>query len=110
VGNTPETAFFGTLFDALAVIGPVSFCVALIILAALSQRIGAVTKRPPLYRWFYVCVGLLLFGIVFRLGGNVTGDAALLYTVPVVVALLLAVMVAWVYWGWLLNERGDTYH
>jgi hypothetical protein len=33
-----------------------------------------------------------------------------LYTVPVVVALLLAVMVAWVYWGWLLNERGDTYH
>lgn len=82
--------------------------VALLVSALLSQRLGAVTKRPRSYRWFFVAVALIMIGMMIRLlqlGAAQTGDMALLYTVLLAVALTLSVVIAWRYWGWLLSER-----
>ncbi|MCC7450480.1 MAG: hypothetical protein IT324_23885 [Anaerolineae bacterium] len=91
-------------------IGPASMIVALIVLALLSQRLGAVTKRAPIYRWFYVSVVLIAVSIVGRLFAPDALDyrAALLYDVPLALGLTLAVVIAWRYWSWLLSERGKN--
>jgi hypothetical protein len=94
----------------LGLIGPASMIVALIVLALLSQRLGAVTKRAPIYRWFYVSVILIAVSIVARLFAPDALDyrAALLYDVPLALGLTLAVVIAWRYWSWLLSERGKN--
>ena len=94
----------------LGLIGPASMIVALIVLALLSQRLGAVTKRAPIYRWFFVSAVLIGFSIVARLFAPDALDyrAALLYDVPLALGLTLAVVIAWRYWSWLLSERGKN--
>jgi hypothetical protein len=99
------------MFTFLGLVGPISIIVVLIVIAQLSHRLGAVTKRPPLYRAFYVSAALIALGVLARLlniakGAEFDYDAAVLYDVPLVVGLVLAVVVAWNYWSWLLSERG----
>ncbi len=99
------------LLTLLGLAGPIAMIIALLVMALLSQRLGAVTKRRRAYRWFFVAVGLITAGILARLlalGGtpSALAEATLLYTVSVTIALTLAVSAAWRYWGWLLSERG----
>ncbi len=93
----------------LGLLGPASVIVALIVIAQLSQRLGAVTKRPSIYRWYYVSVALVALSVVERLIALIVPNAfntALLYDIPFAAALVIAVVVAWRYWSWLLSERG----
>jgi len=97
----------------LGLAGPVSVILALIVLAQLSQRLGAVTKRAPLYRWFYFSVALIGGALFVRLitlfmPESFGEQAVLYYDVPVATALIIAVVIAWRYWSWLLNERGNN--
>ena len=93
----------------LGLLGPVSVIVALIVIAQLSQRLGAVTKRPPIYRWFYVSVALIVVCVLERVVALFVPNAfntELLYDIPFATALVIAVVIAWRYWSWLLSERG----
>jgi len=101
------------ILSLLGLVGPASLIVALIVIGLLSQRLGAVTKRAPLYRWFFVSAALLCIGIVWRLFGLIIPDmptrdvdATVFYDIPLAVGLVIAVAVAWRYWSWLLSERG----
>lgn len=93
----------------LGLLGPASIVIALVVIAQLSQRLGAVTKRPPIYRWFYVSVVLVALSVVERLVALVIPNAFstdLLYDLPFATGLVIAVVIAWRYWSWLLSERG----
>jgi hypothetical protein len=104
------------LLTLFGLCGPVSILIALVVLALLSQRLGAVTKRAPLYRWLFVSVALVGVSIVGRFisavvpGGDPAYAATMLFDVLFVLGLLLAVVVAWRYWSWLLHERGTDTH
>ncbi len=96
--------------DLLGLVGPASFIVGLVVFALLSERLGAVTKRPPLYRWFFISIVLVSLGLAFRVtasgpSANLNDQSALIYDLLIVAGLLLAVIVAWSYWGWLLREQ-----
>ncbi len=99
----------------LGLFGPLSLIVVLIVMAQLSQRLGAVTKRPPLYRVLYVSAGFIAVSIVSRVvsigsGADFDYNAAMWYDIPLVLGLLLGVVIAWNYWSWLLSERGGKGH
>ena len=91
----------------LGLFGPVSIIIVLVIMGLLSQRLGAVTTRPPLYRWFYVSAGLVGLSILMELLVILNADPELtpVYEVPMVVGLMIAVIISWRYWGWLLSEN-----
>jgi hypothetical protein len=99
-----------TLLTWLSLLGPFSVLIVLVVVALLSSRLGAVTRRPPLYRWLFVSAALIGVALTFRVAsmdeaGRLVGYASLVYDVPVIMALLLGVVVVWRYWGWLLYER-----
>jgi hypothetical protein len=101
------------LFAFLGLAGPSGIIIALLVVAALSQRLGAVTRRTPLYRWFYVSAVAVGLGLVLRLLDiflpeqiNLIANP-LYYDVPLLVGLIIAVVIAWRYWSWLLSERGN---
>jgi dipeptide/tripeptide permease len=101
------------LLAFLGICGPVAIMITLVIMALLSQRLGAVTKRPPLYRWFYVGVALIGISVIMRLtelsaSGSPGHDytATVLHDALIAAGLSLAVVVAWRYWSWLLHESG----
>ncbi len=100
-----------SFFALLSLLGPVAIMIALVILALLSQRLGAVTKRPPLYRWLYVSVVLVGLGVIVRLlnldAPETLGNdysTVMLYDILLALGLGLAVIIAWRYWSWLLRE------
>jgi hypothetical protein len=95
----------------LSLVGALALALAVAILGALSKRLGEVTRVPPYYRWFYVSAAIISGGVLGRVVitlqvGNLDAQAALLYDIPLVVGLLVAVMTTGVYWGWLIGERG----
>ena len=101
------------LLALLGICGPIAIMITLVIMALLSQRLGAVTKRPPFYRWFYVSVALIGISVMLRLAelgasGSLERDytATVLHDALIAAALSLAVVVAWRYWSWLLHESG----
>jgi hypothetical protein len=103
----------GNFWVIIGLVGPLSLVVALWVLSVLSQRIGAVRGRAKTYRGFYVSIALILVSICIRLlmlGTPLEGnqDVTLLYLLPLVSGLVLAVVVGSHYWGWLLNERNPT--
>ncbi len=100
-----------SLFALLSLFGPVALMVALVILALLSQRLGAGTTRPPLYRWVYVSVDLVGLSVIERLHNQNAPQTLgsdystlILYDILLALGLGLAVIVAWRYWSWLLSE------
>ena len=92
----------------LALVGPMSLIVALLVTALLSQRLSLALPHQKRYRWLLVSLGVATLGFSFRLlglFGLLGSDIALLtYTMVTAVALTIAVPVAWGYWGWLLGE------
>jgi predicted tellurium resistance membrane protein TerC len=105
------------LLALLGIVGPVAIMIALVIMALLSQRLGAVTKRPPLYRWFYVSVALVGISMILRVVSLDVPDllehdyaTAILHDVLMAAGLSLALIVTWRYWSWLLHESGTGQH
>jgi len=102
-----------TLALLVSLAGPISMIVVVLLMRSLSKRLGAVTRRPPIYRWFTVSAACILVSIALRLvrevnDGPLDGQRALLYDVPFAIGLLIALVVAWRYWGWLLYEHEQT--
>lgn len=109
-----------TLVLALAgCLGEAAILYTLIILARLSQKLGAVTKMPPYYRGFYLSVALLSVSLASRLvylsavlteaGQTVPllaqeGFSLATHHLPMALGMLVSVLVAGRYWGWLLKE------
>ena len=105
-----------TLTTLLGLAAPLTLIMMLWVMAQISRRFGEVTHRPPIYRGFYASIGLLLFPLVVRvvaismteadranLGGNSLG--ALIHDLPFAAAIIVAILVAWRYWGWLIYAR-----
>jgi chromate transport protein ChrA len=100
----------------LDLFGMASIALAMIVLALLSKRLGAVTHTPRFYRGFYISAALMMAAVSARLLNWLQNtDPALINSDPVsillyvglpVLAITLAVIVAWRYWSWLLAERG----
>ncbi|MBN2470443.1 MAG: hypothetical protein JXN59_06950 [Anaerolineae bacterium] len=87
--------------------GVFSVTVALIVLGLLSQRLGAVTKMQPHYRWFYVAAGLTFVSVISRLVyvGYQDERIVLVYTSCFALGSTIGLAVAWRYWNWLFGER-----
>lgn len=107
---------FSNLLTLLSVAAPLALIVLLWVMAQISRRFGEVTHRAPIYRGFYVALALVGLPFVIRLlaiglteedcadlGGNELG--AVLYDLPLLIGITLAVLIAWRYWGWLVYAR-----
>lgn len=93
-----------------SVVGLVAVMYLLYIFAALSRRLGAVTKMKPYYRGFYgamFAVAVAAVASVLRQSGSgLEGRVYLfIYHLPLVAAGLISLVVAYRYWGWLFLER-----
>lgn len=93
-----------------SVIGLVAVMVLLYLLATLSRRLGAVTKMKPYYRGFYIAMLGVLMAIVSALlrPTSAVPDTSVylaIYYVPLVLAGVISLVVAYRYWGWLFRER-----
>ena len=103
----------------LGVVGLIAVLYLLFIFADLSQRLGAVTKMKPHYRWFWIASGFLSVSILARVmrssqtlaletegtAGNVPLFYLVIYYLPFVIAMTISVGIAWRYWNWLFKER-----
>ena len=100
----------------LSVSAPLALMISLWVIAQISRRFGEVTHRPPIYRMFYIAMALLILPVGMRLlgislteqeqqdaGGN--SIEALLHDLPIALSLVLALVIAWRYWGWLVYAR-----
>lgn len=74
------------------------------LLAALSRRLGAVTKQPPLYRLFYLSTALISLSALWQVSAPFDPQQTLLANLLSLIALLIALFAAWRYWSWLLYE------
>jgi hypothetical protein len=106
-------------FTALSPLGTASLIFLFFILARLSEKLGAVTKMAPYYRWFWVGLGFLavaLFAQFLRIGVLLTTQASFLwldtpafylitYHLPMAIGVTISLVVTWRYWSWLLTER-----
>lgn len=92
---------------SLGVVGPASVTVMLVVIGLLSQRLGAVTRMPPYYRWCYVAAGLVGLSTLGRLVsiGYVDEGLTLLNNLLFALGVTLGLVVAWRYWSWLFGER-----
>ena len=107
------------LTTPLGVIGLFAVMFLLWIFANLSQRLGAVTKMKPYYRGFYVAIVLVGVAVLARLmRGSVTFSPQsatslendplfylIVYYAPYVIAAVIGVVIAWLYWSWLFKEK-----
>ncbi|MBC6937582.1 MAG: hypothetical protein DWB42_17350 [Chloroflexi bacterium] len=100
----------------LGLLGPVSLCIALVVIGLLSRRLGSVIRTPHYYLGFFLAAALLTISILARLlnlGRGPAVAAALnrdpvwvfLYTGLPLIAALMGAVTAWRYWSWLLAER-----
>jgi len=95
----------------LSVSGLAAVMVVLYILAALSRRLGAVTKMKPYYRGFYVAMACLAVAIGVAvlwppLAAATPSDLSVyLFYLPLLLSGVISLVVAYRYWGWLLRER-----
>lgn len=101
-----------------ALVASLALVYLLYIFTILSRRLGAVTKMKPHYRWLYVSLALVGVSltsewIVLTLRSMPqTAPEFLLsdwfylagHTVPLVAAVVLALVVVLRYWGWLFQE------
>jgi hypothetical protein len=102
-----------------ALIASIALIYFLYIFATLSRRLGAVTKMKPYYRWLYVAAALVLVSLacewivlMFRAAPQAAPELLLSewfyllgHTVPLLIAVALALIIVLCYWGWLFRER-----
>jgi hypothetical protein len=107
------------LITPLGWVGLAAVAYMLYIFANLSRRLGAVTKMRSYYRGFYVAIGLMTISILARVTLNSVTLAPELrtgfvgtplfsltaYHIPFALAMLISVILAWHYWGWLFKEK-----
>jgi len=111
-----DLAILGAILSA---VGLGALIYALLILAQLGQKLGAVTKMTPYYRAYYIAVGFVALALMTRLVrasvfSSPAGASGLLgnpyfylvfYHLPLAVGLCIGLAVTWYYWKWLLKER-----
>lgn len=109
-------AAFITLLSPL---GTISIIFLVFILAQLSKKLGAVTRMPPYYRWFWAGIGFLVIALIsqlLRISISLTGQASyqlwnnslfylVTYHLPIAIGATIGLVVTWRYWGWLLTEQ-----
>ena len=107
---------FVTLLSPLSTIAVIFM---FFILARLSEKLGAVTRMPPYYRWFWIGMGFLgiaLIAQLVRISVSLTEQAShwllsnsffylVTYHLPMALGVTIGLVIAWRYWGWLLTER-----
>lgn len=108
------------LLTALAgSIGLIAIIYVILILAELSQRLGAVTKMQRYYRVFYIGVIFLLISLtsrILRISVFLSPQQnpvflnddlfyLLTYHVPLAIGTTINLAITLLYWGWLLKER-----
>jgi hypothetical protein len=100
-------------------LGLLAVIATILTLAALSQRIGEVTKMSSLYRGFYIGAACLIVALFVRflrvsvLMASSEGSAflyddrfyLLAYHLPLALGLTVSLVITWQYWSWLLRER-----
>jgi hypothetical protein len=103
----------------LSPMGTISVMFLFFILARLSEKLGAVTRLPPFYRWFWVGTGFLgvaLISQLLRITAALTKQTSypllnnptfylVTYHLPLSIGVTIGLVVTWRYWGWLLTER-----
>ena len=104
----------------LGTAGLISLIYALLILAQLGKKLGAVTKMRSTYRGYYAAVVLVGLSLVVRLvrasvfwaqrdGLPAALNEPLLYLflyhIPLALGVTIALAITWYYWKWLLKER-----
>jgi len=104
----------------LGTLGLISLIYALLILAQLGKKLGAVTKMRSTYRGYYAAVVLVGLSLVMRLvrasvfWAQRDGLPAalnepllylLLYHLPLAMGVTIGLAITWYYWKWLLKER-----
>jgi hypothetical protein len=103
-----------TILSALALILWVGVIITLIVLAELSQRLGAVTHARPYYRWYYGAAFLLGVAKIIHIlnlqpllaaSPNVTILGMVLHDGLQALGLTIGLIITWYYWSWLLAER-----
>ena len=109
------TGFFTTISPLVTI----SLIFLFFILARLSEKLGAVTKMAPHYRWFWVGLGFLVIALIaqfLRIGvlfakqdSNLWLDTPVFYLItyhlPMAIGITISLVVTWRYWSWLLTER-----
>jgi hypothetical protein len=103
-----------TLLSALGLMLWVGVAVTLVVLARLSERLGAVTHARPYYRWYYVAAALVVLALVVQVvrhhpplaaSPNLTILGIILHDGFQATGLTIGLIVTWYYWSWLLAER-----
>lgn len=106
-------------FTLLSPLGTISIVFLFFILARLSQKLGAVTRMSPRYRWFGVGTGFLMIALIsqlLRISVSLTGQTSyqlwnnslfylVTYHLPLAIGATIGLAVTWLYWSWLLTER-----
>jgi len=98
------------------VLGMASISLCLMVMGALSRRLGRVTKAKSYFWGFYFSAILVFIGVIARLahlGEPATRQISLsndltwvmLYNGAPSLGITLGLVFAWRYWSWLLAER-----
>jgi len=86
-----------------------SILVLFFIMAKLSERFGTVIKMKPIFRYYYVAVGLSLISFFTQLLATTTDFRPwvilLGYHLPLSISVSVAIFITWRYWRWLVTER-----
>jgi hypothetical protein len=84
----------------------------MMILAALSKRIGEALKVPHFYQYYYICSILLIFLVIFDItflifmNGEATKNKIYAVTVALRAGLVFSTLpVTMIYWRWLFSEN-----
>ncbi|MBN1994811.1 MAG: hypothetical protein JW953_19090 [Anaerolineae bacterium] len=105
--------------SSLGTLGTLSLIVVFYILAKLSERFGSVVKMLPLYRYYYLAIGLALISAAVHLilGTNLISNIPpwfsnswfLLgaYHLPLAISVTISLYVTWRYWSWLITELNE---
>ncbi len=102
-----------------ALIGSIAVGYLLYIFVVLSRKLGVVTKAKPYYRWLYgsivtVVVTTVIEWIILTVRTVPQNAPEIIVsewfhligrTIPLVVAVVIALVVVLRYWGWLFRER-----
>lgn len=108
---SPDLTLLGSL-------GTLSVIYLFYILAKLSQRLGAVEKMYPYYRYYYVAnlfiiIGTISHVVIARAALSSQGFPIwlvsswfilLAHYFPMAIGVTIGLFVTWRYWSWLITE------
>lgn len=110
----------------LALLGPASISLMLLVMGILSQRLGRAIHARPYYLVFYLAAALVAVAVIVRLlnlgtaiptppisnpsespefAAPMAVGWVVLYNGLLALGITLGLVVSWHYWSWLLAER-----